>query len=302
MRLSSKDTFDSVRLTHQDKVLYPAVGITKWELAQYLKDVSEWMLPHLRHRPLVIVRCPDGQGGECFYQKHPGVGAPSNLRQIPIKEKQKNENFLIVDDAAGLISLAQMSSLELHVWGSREDNLEKPDRLIFDLDPAPEVSWEQVVDGARQVRDFLQELGLEGFVKTTGGKGLHIVVPIERRHDWDDAKSFCKRVAESIAIAAPDRCTTNMSKTARTGKIFVDYLRNARGATAVAPYSMRANPNANVSVPLAWEELGPRMHSDHFTVRNILRRLQSLGQDPWSAMESIRQNLSSPNRKLKSLE
>jgi bifunctional non-homologous end joining protein LigD len=299
---AAEETFDSVRLTHPEKILYPDVGITKQELAQYLKDVSEWMLPHLRHRPLVVVRCPDGLGGECFYQKHPGVGTPANLRQIPIKEKQKNENYLIIDDVAGLISLAQISVLELHVWGSREDNLEKPDRLIFDLDPAPDVPWDQIVNGARRVRAFLQELGLESFVKTTGGKGLHLVVPIDRRHDWNDAKSFCKRVAEMIVTAAPDQYTSNMSKATRTGKIFVDYLRNGRGATAVAPYSMRSRANAGVSTPLAWEELSPKMHSDHFTVRNIPRRLRSVRRDPWSEMESIHQNLSGPIRKLKALE
>lgn len=295
------DTFAGVRLTHPDKVLYPDGEITKLELAQYFQGVADWILPHLKHRPLVVVRCPDGQGRECFYQKHPGVGTPPQLRQIPIQEKRKTEKYLVVDNVAGLVALAQIGSLELHAWGSREDKLEQPDRLIFDLDPAPEVPWDQVVDSARQVRLFLEDLGLESFLKTTGGKGLHLVVPIARRHDWDEVKSFCKSVAEAIERASPGQYTSNLSKATRTNKIFVDYLRNARGATAVVPYSPRASTNATVSVPITWEELSGNMHSDHFTVRNVLRRLNSLAHDPWSEFSSVRQSLTGPMRKLKSL-
>eukprot|EP00456_Euglypha_rotunda_P066416 TRINITY_DN571_c0_g1_i12.p1 TRINITY_DN571_c0_g1~~TRINITY_DN571_c0_g1_i12.p1 ORF type:complete len:891 (-),score=245.55 TRINITY_DN571_c0_g1_i12:5647-8319(-) len=295
------DTFEGVRLTHPEKVLYPEDGITKLELAEYYRDIADWLLPHLVHRPVVLVRCPDGQGKESFYQKHPGVGSPANLRQIPIKEKQKTANYLLVDDAAGLISLAQVSALELHAWGSREDKLEFPDRLIFDLDPAPDVPWGQVIDSAKQVKQFLEELGLRSFVKTTGGKGLHLVVPIERRHDWDEAKAFCKQVAESIEQAAPGRYTSNMSKAARPKRIYIDYLRNGRGSTAVIPYSPRARTGAPVSTPLAWEELSEKMHSDHFTIRNVLRRLASIKRDPWEQLSSTRQSLTQPIKKLKSL-
>ncbi len=293
--------FAGIRLTHPEKILYPDVGVTKLELAQYLQSVAGRILPYLQHRPLVIVRCPDGQGQACFYQKHPGIGTPSNLRQISIAEKKKTERYLVVDDAEGLIALAQIAALELHAWGSREDKLEQPDRLIFDLDPAPEVPWKRVVDGARQVREFLQDLGLESFVKTTGGKGLHLVVPIDRRHNWDEAKEFCKTVAEAIERAAPGKYTSNMSKAARTDKIFIDYLRNGRGATAIVPYSMRARENATVSVPLAWKELSPKLHSDQFTIRNVLRRLKSLAHDPWSEFGSTRQTLTGPIRKLKAV-
>lgn len=295
------DTFEGVRLTHPEKVLYPEDGITKLELAQYYRDIADWLLPHLVHRPVVLVRCPDGQGKESFYQKHPGVGSPANLRQIPIKEKQKTANYLLVDDAAGLISLAQVSALELHAWGSREDKLEFPDRLIFDLDPAPDVPWGQVIDSAKQVKQFLEELGLRSFVKMTGGKGLHLVVPIERRHDWDEAKQFCKQVAESIEQAAPGRYTSNMSKAARPKRIYIDYLRNGRGSTAVIPYSPRARTGAPVSTPLAWEELSEKMHSDHFTIRNVLRRLASIKRDPWEELNTTRQSLTQPIKKLKSL-
>lgn len=296
-----KDTLDGVRLTHPDKVLYADDQITKLELATYYRDVADWLLPHLMHRPLVLVRCPEGAAKECFYQKHPGIGTPTNLRQIPIQEKQKTENYLIADDVAGLISLAQVGALELHAWGSREDKLDYPDRLIFDLDPAPEVPWENVVDSAKQVKQFLEELGLRSFLKTTGGKGLHLVLPIERRHDWEDAKAFCKQVATSIEMAAPDRFTSNMSKASRTNRIFIDYLRNGRGSTAVVPYSPRARANAPVSTPLTWSELSPKMHSDHFTIRNIMCRLNAIKEDPWSDWGSTKQSLTGPIRKLKSL-
>jgi bifunctional non-homologous end joining protein LigD len=234
--LISKDAYDAraqqfagVRLTSPDKALYPEAGITKLELATYYQAVADWMLPHLADRPLVLVRCPEGRAKACFYQKHPAVGTPDALRQIPVREKQKTENYVLVDDVQGLISLAQISALEIHAWGSRADKLEQPDRLIFDLDPDPAVAWKRVIESAFQLRDFLLALGLKSFVKTTGGKGLHLVLPIERRHGWEEAKAFCKRVADLVVRADPNRYTGNMAKAARSGKIFLDYLRNARG-------------------------------------------------------------------------
>src|SRR5438105_4272840 len=290
----AKEELEGVRLTSPDKVLYPEQGITKLELAQYYRDIADWILPHLTDRPLVLVRCPEGRGKACFYQKHPGVGTPANLRQIRIREKSKTEPYVIVDDVSGLISLAQIGALEIHAWGSRADKLENPDRLIFDLDPAEDVAWSAVVQSARQVRKFLEDLGLESFVKTTGGKGLHLVVPIDRRHDWDEAKAFCKSVADLIVRADPNRYTANMSKAARPGKVFVDYLRNGRGATAIVPYSTRAKTGAPVSTPLSWDELSPRVRSDHFTLRTLAKRLASLKRDPWEKIGSLRQNLAGP--------
>jgi bifunctional non-homologous end joining protein LigD len=244
---------------------------------------------------------PGGTAKNCFYQKHPAIGTPGTFRQIPIREATKTENYLIVDDIKGLISLAQIGALEIRAWGSRADKLEFPDRLIFDLDPGPSVSWSTVVDSARQVRQFLRDLGLETFVKTTGGKGLHLVAPIDRRHGWDEVKAFCKQVADLIVVADSRRYTANMSKAARTGKIFVDYLRNARGATAIAPYSTRARPGAPVSTPLAWRELSVRVHSDHYTVRNVVKRLSGLKRDPWEELRSLRQTLTAPMKKLQTL-
>ncbi len=238
------ETYAGVRLTSPDKVLYPEQGITKLELADYYRRIAKWIMPHIANRPLVLVRCPEGRHKECFFQKHPGAGTPPALRLIPIREKSKTEPYVVVDDVAGLISLAQIGALEIHAWGSRADQLERPDRLIFDLDPDPTVPWRQVVESARQVREFLRQLRLESFVKTTGGKGLHLVTPIQRRHEWEEAEAFCKRVADAIARADPERYTANMSKAVRPGKIFVDYLRNGRGATAIVPYSPRARAGA----------------------------------------------------------
>lgn len=296
-----QEMFAGVRLTSGDKLLYPDEGITKLEIARYYRDIQDWILPHIAHRPLVLVRCPEGRQKECFYQKHPGVGTPANLRQIPIRESKRTENYVVVDDVAGLISLAQIGTLEIHAWGSREDKPEQPDRLIFDLDPAPDVEWKRVVDSARQIKEFLEELGLESFVKTTGGKGLHLVVPIDRRHDWDEAKAFCKQVADTIVAAAPNQYTANMSKAARHGKIFLDYLRNGRGATAVVPYSTRSRPGATVSTPLTWKELSPRIKSEQFTVRNLRQRLARLARDPWEGIEDLRQSLSGPIKTLRTL-
>ncbi len=290
-----------IHLTHPDKLLFPGTSITKRELAAYYRDVAEWMLPHIVHRPLVLVRCPEGQGKACFYQKHPGLGTPEALRRIPIRESTKTEDYVIVDDLPALVSLAQMGALEIHAWGAREDKLEQPDRLIFDLDPGPEVEWKLVVHSARQIRKFLQELGLETFVKTTGGKGLHLVAPIRRNQNWDEAKAFCKAVAGMIVAASPEFYLATMSKANRTSKIFVDYLRNGRGATAVVPYSPRARPNAPISTPLTWQELSPKIASDHFTISNVRKRLNSLSKDPWEGFDQLRQSLTGPLKAVRSL-
>jgi bifunctional non-homologous end joining protein LigD len=297
----ARQQFHGVRLTSPDKLLYPEQGITKLELANYYREVADWVLPHIVDRPLVLVRCPEGRAKDCFYQKHPPAGTPDTLRRVSIREKNKTEPYVVADDAAGLISLAQIGTLEIHAWGSRADLLEKPDRLIFDLDPDLDVPWGTVVQAARQVRTFLNELGLQSFVKTTGGKGLHLVVPIDRRHEWDEAKEFCRQVATLIVTADPAHYTANMAKAARTGKIFVDYLRNARGATAIIPYSPRARPDAPVSAPLTWEELTPNIRSDRYTVRNVGKRLASLKADPWADIGSVRQGLAGAIKKAASL-
>jgi bifunctional non-homologous end joining protein LigD len=280
-----------VTLTNPRKLLYPQDQITKHDVASYYEQIAEWILPHIVKRPLALVRCPAGHGKPCFFQKHPGEGLPAELKPINVSDTQAAEYHLSVDNTAGLIALAQMGVLEIHIWGSKIQRLEKSDRLTFDLDPDPRVEWNEVVRAAREIRLLLEELGLTAFLKTTGGKGLHLVVPLTPRVDWRLAKSFSKGVAEMIVRAAPERYVAKMSKAARAGKIFIDYLRNGRGATAIAPYSTRAKPGATVSMPLTWEELTPRIRSDHFTIQNTLARLRQLNRDPWEDFPKTRQTL-----------
>jgi bifunctional non-homologous end joining protein LigD len=302
---STKDSGDDiagVRLSHPDKVLYPEEDFTKLDLAHYYEQAAEWMLPHVENRLLSLVRCPAGSGQKCFFQKHPGEGMSEDLPRFDVTEKEGPEEYIAVNDLPGLISLVQMGVLEIHQWGSTADKYEKPDRLIFDLDPDPAVKWPQVVTAAKEVKLLLEELDLVSFVKTTGGKGLHIVVPINRRIDWDGAKEFCKTLADFLVAAAPDRYIAKMSKAARKGKIFVDYLRNDRGATAIAPYSTRARPGATVSVPIKWEELTNRLTSDHFTIKNLPSRLSRLKSDPWADMLTTKQNITAAMlKRLKSI-
>jgi bifunctional non-homologous end joining protein LigD len=295
--VASGDEFAGVRLSHPDKVLYPDQGITKRDLAEYYTAVAEWILPHLEDRPLVLVRCPEGAKKTCFFQKHLQNGVPEALRRVTIKEKDKQGDYALVDDLAGLISLVQMGVLEIHAWGSRADRLEQPDRLVFDLDPAPDVGWERVVRSAHQIREFLDDLGLRSFVKTTGGKGLHLVVPIQRRQEWGEISEFCQAVVRAIVTADPKHYTSNMSKAARPGKIFVDYLRNARGATAVAPYSTRARAGAPVSMPLDWDDLKPSLTADRFTVSTAPAYLAKRKRDPWRDISKVKQSLTSTMRK-----
>ena len=280
-----------VRLTHPEKVLYDEQGITKFDLAAYYAAIADWIMPHVENRPLSLVRCPDGRSKDCFFQKHPGMGTSKVLRRIPVKEKKGMSEYLVADDIAGLVSLVQIGVLEIHLWGSKADDIERPDRLIFDLDPDPAVSWPMVLKGAQRLREFLEDLGLVTFVKTTGGKGLHVVVPITRKQEWDDAKAFCRGVTEAIVRRWPADYTAKMSKAQRTGKVFIDYLRNDRGATSIAAYSTRARAVAPVSVPVDWEELTPKLRSDHFNIKNLPRRLETLKRDPWADLSKTRQSI-----------
>jgi len=286
-----------VRLTSPEKVLYPEVGVSKLELAAYYLAIADWILPHVADRPLAIVRCPEGHHKTCFFQKHPGAAVPEALRRIPIAEKSETEEYLIVDDAAGLVSLVQIGGLEIHVWNSQASKLERPDQLIFDLDPDEAVAWSEVVSAAGELRGFLSDLGLTSFLKTTGGKGLHLVVPLVRRSTWDEAKAFSQAVAVSMARARPERYLAVASKSQRRGKIYVDYLRNGRGATAIAPYSTRARAGATVSVPIRWEELTPTLKSDHWNVRSLPARLRSLRHDPWEDFDEARTAITAKMRK-----
>jgi bifunctional non-homologous end joining protein LigD len=280
-----------VRITHPNRVVYPDQGVTKGALARYYAAMAEHILPHVVGRPAVLVRCPDGLGQACFYQKHAGPWAPASLRRVRIAEKTKTGEYLVIEDVAGLIGLIQMGVLEIHTWNAQARQLEAPDRLVFDLDPGPDVSWRAVVVAAQLVRSTLDASGLRSFVKTTGGKGLHVVVPIDAGPSWPECLAFTERVAETLVAAAPRALTATMAKAARQGKIFIDYLRNQRGATSVAAFSTRARPGAPVSVPIAWDELGSLRSADQFTIQNISRRLGRLAADPWAEYASLRQTL-----------
>ncbi|MDB5339593.1 MAG: putative ligase-like protein [Planctomycetaceae bacterium] len=287
----------TIELTHPERIMYPAEGITKLHVATYYAEIVEWILPHIADRPLSLLRCPEGQGGPSFYQKHASAGMSSAVRQIPIKEANKTDIYLAINNLDGLLSLIQMGVLEIHPWGTTTDDLEHPDRMIFDFDPDPAVKWPQVVTAAQQLRDRLQALGLESFVKTTGGKGLHVVVPLSRRNDWTEVKEFSKSIANQIVADAPDDFTATMSKSARAGKIFIDYLRNTRGATAIAPYSTRARKGAPVAMPLSWDELTAKTEPGDYNINTTNKRLSALKKDPWNELTEIRQSITAAMRR-----
>lgn len=288
---------EQVRLTNPERIVYPSEGITKRDLVEYYAEVGPWILPQVENRPLSVLRCPEGEGQTCFYQKHAGPGTPEAIRSISIREKEKDEPYLFIDGLAGLLSLVQMGILEIHPWGSRCDDIEKPDRLIFDLDPDSSVPWTRVIAAARELRERLSEIGLETFLKTTGGKGLHVVVPITRRGTWPEIKAFSRGVVSQMEQDSPREYTTTMRKTARSGKIFLDYLRNDRGATAVAPYSTRARQGAPVAMPLDWDALSASIHADHFHVGNARAHIARRKHDPWEEFGSVRQSITAAMRK-----
>jgi bifunctional non-homologous end joining protein LigD len=278
------------KLTNLDKVLYPEQGITKGQLIAYLAVVSEWMLPHVADRPLTIVRCPEGRKKPCFFQKHVLAGSPSAIHKLPIAEVDGElVDYMRIDNMPGLVALAQLGTLELHTWGSRADKPERPDVMVFDLDPDVGLGWDKVALAAFAMRRKLHDLGLTSFLKTTGGKGLHVVVPVERRLDWDEFKQFTKQVVEAMEREEPALYTTNMAKAARKGKIFLDYLRNGRNATFIAPYSPRARDGATVAVPITWEELAHGVDPLAFNTASVPRRLANLAEDPWKGIYDVKQ-------------
>ena len=278
----------TVRLTHPERILWPEEGITKQGLADFYTEIADWILPHIVERPLSLLRCPSGTAAKCFFAKHPWQGLDDSVTRVDVGEK---EPMLVIEDLAGLINMVQASIVEIHPWGSRIAQLEEPDRLIFDLDPGEGVSWSAVITAAKEVRDRLADLGLTSFLKTSGGKGLHVVVPIEPRASWEEAKAFTASLASQMAAEHPDKYIATLSKRARSGRIFIDYLRNGRGATAVAAYSTRGRPQAPVSTPIEWDEISEGLKADHFTLGNLGHRLKFLKRDPWEGFFKIRQRL-----------
>jgi len=287
----SSTVIAGVRVSHPEKVYFPEAKLTKADVAAYYAKVSEWMLPHLRDRPLSLVRCPDGWQGQCFYQKHADKSVDPSVDRMVVPEGGGKATYLSANSATAIVALLQWGVIELHPWGSRKRNLDRPDQLIFDLDPDEGVAWKDVAAAATLTRTLLSEIGVSAFLKTTGGKGLHVVVPIQPTLSWDDAKRFTKAVADLMVSTFPDRFVATMSKSRRKGKIFVDYLRNAEGATAISPYSVRARAGAPVSTPIAWEELKKDVRFDYFNVRNVPARLARLKRGPWDEFFTLRQTI-----------
>jgi bifunctional non-homologous end joining protein LigD len=292
-------TVAGVRVTSPRRILFEELGLTKEALARYYEAVSEHLVPDVKDRPLSLVRCPQGPDEGCFYQKHIDKTWSDEIERVEIPESDGFGIYAVANSAAAIVGLVQKGVIELHVWGATTRHLDRPDRMIFDLDPDPSVPWREVMAAARTTRDVLMDIGLESFVKTTGGKGLHVAVPLAARHDWDEVKDFSRALAESMAAEAPARFTAKMAKKERTGRIFIDWLRNSPGATAVAAYSVRAREGAPVSTPLQWDEVGGRLKPGSFHAANVLRRLQGLHTDPWRTFRRTSQTLTaSMKRKL----
>ena len=280
-----------IELTHPDRVVFPDLELTKRGVAEYYRTVAERMLPHVAGRPLMVLRCPDGIGDDCFFQKHPSRGQPEAIHGVDIRESGGVKKYLTVVDVEGLVGLVQMGGLEVHTWGSRAPDVEHADVLTFDLDPGPGVPWARTVAAARELRERLSARGLESFCKTTGGKGLHVVAPLAPRSGWNEVKEFSRALAEEMVADAPDQYLAFASKSERRGKIFLDWLRNTRGSTAVCAYSLRAREGAPVATPIAWSELGPRLDPARFDVRSVPARLARQRRDPWEGYAELRQAL-----------
>jgi bifunctional non-homologous end joining protein LigD len=283
---------DGVAITHPDREVFGKGGPTKGDVAGYYEAVAQLMLPELRNRPLSVVRCPRGTSGACFFQKHHADALGKHVRAVSLKEKDGGEaEYLYVDDAEGVIELVQMNSLELHPWGSQVDAPDQPDRLIFDIDPAKDVEWKMVVACAREIRERLQAEGLESFVRASGGKGLHVVAPFNRGPSWDAVKPFCEGIADAMVADSPKRYIAEASKAKREGLIFIDWLRNTRGATSVTGWSLRARAGAPVAMPLRWDEIARLKTGAAFDLTKALKRATTLEADPWKGIGTLRQAL-----------
>lgn len=285
-------TVAGVSITHPEREVYPDIHLSKLQLAEFYEAAAPLMLPHIRNRPISSVRCPDGISGQCFFQKHwpPKGGAKINTK--PVAEGSGDpEPYAFASSARDLVALVQHGTVETHVWGSRFDSLDKPDRLVLDLDPGPKVPWRTVKDAALDVRKLFASLELESWVKLTGGKGIHVVVPIERRADWSVVNGFAKAAAERLMRDNPNRYVAKASKAIRDERIFVDWLRNSRGATYAAPWCARARAGAPVSVPLDWDELSAVKKPDQFTIPNVMKMLAAGQDDPWKDMLTFKQRL-----------
>lgn len=290
-RLELPAELASVRLSNPDRLVYPDMGITKLGVATYYAQVGPWMLPHVLGRPVSLFRCPGGVSQTCFFQKRAPQGLHESVEQIELPASEGQKIFLVVHDVVGLLSLVQFGVLEFHTSSGRTDKFDKPDRLVIDIDPDEFLPWSKTKAATVEIRDWLAEAGLVSFLKTTGGKGLHIVIPVRRRHSWEEVKRFSRQLATMFEKRYPKRFTANASKSARRDKILIDSMRNSRGATAVAAYSTRAKETASVSVPISWDELQGLDSSDSMTLQGVMSRLAVQDKDPWEEIDSVEQSI-----------
>ena len=285
-----------VKISHPERVIDKQTGARKIDLVQYYESVADWLLPHLKHRPVSLVRAPEDIGGELFFQKHSQKLAIPNVTQHPGLDPG-HPPLISIDTIKALIGAAQMGTVELHTWNALASNIEKPDRVVFDLDPDPALGWDKMIEAAQLTRTLLDELGLVSFCKTSGGKGFHVVVPLSRQAGWDEVKAFSQAVAQHMAATLPKHFTAKMGPQNRKRKIFVDYLRNSRGSSTVAAFSARARAGLGVSVPLAWEEVSSTTGGDQWNIANLGERLESLRQDPWADYAKTRQRITAAMKK-----
>ena len=282
----------TVTLTNPDRVLWPSMGLTKSDLADYYRVVARLMMPHLIDRPVSLVRCPQGRQSKCFFQRHHVAGFPEQFHSVDLRESSGEEKgYLYIDEPEGLIAGVQFGVLEFHIWGSTIADLERPDRLVFDLDPDPELGFTHVRQAAFELASFIGELGLTSYPMLTGGKGIHVVSPLKPAAEWPEVKGFARSVAGTMAQYAPERFVDNMAKVRRKGRIFIDYLRNDRTSTAIAPYSTRAREGAPVAWPLSWDQLKRAKSGADFNVESAKRAVKRLKSSPWMGYDEARRPL-----------
>jgi bifunctional non-homologous end joining protein LigD len=293
----SVEKIEGVAISHPDRIIWPDLGITKRQLIEYYAAIADWILPHIANRPLSLLRCPGGIAEKCFFQKHFTTGM-NGIERVRIDEKSGPGEYLVLRDKHDLVLLIQEGIVEIHPWGATADDPDSPDQFIFDFDPAPDLPFAAVTEAAKAMRDYLAAMKIESFCKTTGGKGLHVVAPLRRGIRWEELKTFTKKIAQNFATAAPDRFTINPLKRERTNRIFVDYLRNDRGSTAVSPYVVRARPGATIALPIDWNEVNARLNPSRYTIRTVPKLLAARKSDPWAGMITHRQTIAAAQRAL----
>lgn len=279
-------------ISSPEKIIFKKEKITKQDVSYFYKEIADVMLPYLKNRPLSLVRCPNGTDGTCFYQKHISGKVPSSFKTFPILEDKGDGPYLSIHSSQGLQDLVQLNAFEIHSWNSHKDSYLLPDQIVMDLDPGDGVSWREVVEAAFELKELLENLDLKSFVKLTGGKGLHLHIPIAPLYDWNQIKSFARSLALELVSRKPQKYTANIAKKLRKKKIFIDYLRNGYGATAVVPYSLRAAPSSAVALPVDWRELRRIKGPQEFSLFKALKKIKSRKRDPWEGMLKLKQKIS----------